>query len=304
MESIKKVLMNTLKVFILFFIICVFYYTSNVLYLFNAFNFGFLTIGGIFILFFYMLSKGTLNKKEILLMILLLGICLRLTYGGYNNIFSRQHDVGRAYETGHYGYAVYIFRSGKLPNFNDSQFYQPPLNAIIQAFFMKLNSFVIPINEDLKELYLLMFNDERKFSYSNELIAYIDTLYNSCRILSIFYSCITFLTIYQIINEFNLKDRPKYLILLIMATQPVLVMMSGTMNNDNLSFMFFFLALLYGIRWYKNQSYFNIILIAVFIGFGMITKLSIGFIANSKKDFNSGNCTRCWIPALCIQISH
>ena len=64
-----------------------------------------------------------------------------------------------------------------------------------------------------------------------------------------------------------------------MATQPVLVMMSGTMNNDNLSFMFFFLALLYGIRWYKNQSYSNIILIALFIGLGMITKLSIGFIA-------------------------
>ena len=279
MENIKKVLLNALKVFTLFLVICVFYYATNVLNLFSAFSFGFLTVGGIFILFFYMLYKKKLDKKEILIMILLLGICLRFTYGGYNNIFSRQHDVGKAMENGHYGYAVYIFRTLELPNFNDSQFYQPPLNAIIQALFMRFNSLIIPINEDIKEIYSMMFNEGRKFSYTNELISYIDTLYNTCRILSIFYSVITFLTIYQIINEFNLKDKPKYLILLIMATQPVLVMMSGTMNNDNLSFMFFFLALLYEIRWYKNQSYSNIILIALFIGLGMITKLSIGFIA-------------------------
>ena len=153
MENIKKVLLNALKVFTLFLVICVFYYATNVLYLFSAFSFGFLTVGGIFILFFYMLYKKKLDKKEILIMILLLGICLRFTYGGFNNIFSRQHDVGKAMENGHYGYAVYIFRTLELPNFNDSQFYQPPLNAIIQALFMRLNSLIIPINEDIKEIY-------------------------------------------------------------------------------------------------------------------------------------------------------
>jgi len=55
--------------------------------------------------------------------------------------------------------------------------------------------------------------------------------------------------------------------------------MAGTMNNDNLSYLFFFLALLFTIRWYKKPTFINIILIAISIGLGMITKLSIGFIA-------------------------
>ena len=64
MENIKKVLLNALKVFTLFLVICVFYYATNVLHLFSAFSFGFLTVGGIFILFFYMLYKKKLDKKE------------------------------------------------------------------------------------------------------------------------------------------------------------------------------------------------------------------------------------------------
>ena len=41
MENIKKVLLNALKVFTLFLVICVFYYATNVLNLFSAFSFGF-----------------------------------------------------------------------------------------------------------------------------------------------------------------------------------------------------------------------------------------------------------------------
>ena len=280
MGRIKDFGLKALKLLCLFLCITMFYYVTNVYNLVSATSIGFLVVGCIFAIFFFMLYKKHLNKKEILIMILILGIALRFTYGCVNGIYDFQHDVGEAYEKGHYGYAIYIFRTLKLPNSNELQLYQPPLNAFLQALFMRVNSLFISVNEEGKDLYLLMFNDDSFFfSYDRNLISYLDTLYSSCRILSIFYSCVTFLTIYEIINEFNLKDKPKYLILLIMSTQPVLVMMSGAMNNDGLSYMFFFLALLYGIRWYKNEGYLNIILIALFIGLGMITKLSIGFIA-------------------------
>ena len=43
--------------------------------------------------------------------------------------------------------------------------------------------------------------------------------------------------------------------------------------------MFLFIALLYTIKWYKNPSFFNIIMIALSIGLGMMTKLSTALIA-------------------------
>ena len=42
--------------------------------------------------------------------------------------------------------------------------------------------------------------------------------------------------------------------------------------------MFLFIALLYTIKWYKNP-FFNIIMIALSIGLGMMTKLSTALIA-------------------------
>ena len=117
------------------------------------------------------------------------------------------------------------------------------------------------INDSIKDIFEASLNGEIKFKYNNDLINYFNSLYNSCRILSIFYSCLTLLVIYKILKEFNLKDITLYIILLMMATQPVLVMMSGTMNNDNLSYLFFFSALLFAIKWFKNDGYLNIIMI-------------------------------------------
>ena len=229
--------------------------------------------------FIYLLLDKKLTFNRVIILILLLGFGLRIIYASYNNIFSRQHDVGKAFEKGHYGYAVYIFRNNSLVNTNEQQFYQPPLNAVFQAIWMKIISVFKRPDDSILELYKQMSNNEVSFKYNNELIVYIDSLYNYCRVLSAFYSCLTLFIIHKILKELNLKDYIHIIALLFLATQPVLVMMSGTMNNDNISYLFFFLALLFAIKWFKMQTYLNIILIAIFIGLGMISKLSIGFIA-------------------------
>ena len=122
-----------------------FYYITNVYNLVSATSVGFLVVGSFFTIFFFMLYKKILNKKEILIMIIILGLVLRFTYGCVNGIHDFQHDLGLAYEKGHYGYAVYIFRTLKLPSSNELQLYQPPLNAFLQALFMRVNSLFIPI---------------------------------------------------------------------------------------------------------------------------------------------------------------
>ena len=279
MNKCKTILYEILRVLALFFAVFFVYYLCNVSYTMSAFKFGYLTIGILIIYLVYCICEKKLDKKRIIFMILALGILLRMIYGGYNNIFSRQHDVGKANETGHYGYALYIFRNGMLPDTNIDQFYQPPLNAIIQAMWMHFNTLFIKPPVEINEAYLNIFNTGLKFESNNELIAYLDSLYNTTRILSAFYSCLTLIVIYYILKEFNLKDYLFNLIFAFMCFQPVLTMMAGTVNNDNLSYLFFFLALLFAIKWFKKPNFINIILIALSIGLGMVTKLSIGFIA-------------------------
>lgn len=263
----------------LFIIIFATYYVCNVTNDVNIKYLGwiyFIILGATLI---YFLLNKQIDNKKIITYLFLFGIGLRIIYAGYNDALNRQHDVLNAYNNGHYGYALYIFRNNSLPNTNVDQFYQPPLNAILQALWMRFNTLFIKPSPEIADAYLAIFNTGLKFSYNNELIAYLNSLYNTTRILSCFYSCLTLIVIYYILKEFNLKKYVSNLIFAFMCFQPVLTMMAGTSNNDNLSYLFFFLALLFAIKWFKNPSFISIILMALSIGLGMITKLSIGFIA-------------------------
>lgn len=266
-------------VFSLLVLITLLYYLKNIYNLFNIKILSFSLILSFIFVFLYLYYKNKLNKKMIIFFIISLGLILRINYSLANSIFSRQHDVGQAFEDGHYGYALFIFRNWNLPDINTNQLYQPPLNAILQAIWMKINSIFISIDNNLNDIYLNIFNNQFSFEYNNDLIIYLDSLYSTCRILSCFYSCLTLLVINKILNEFNLSNRTYFLILLLIATQPVLIMFSGSMNNDNLSYLFFFCSLLFAIKWFKKPCYLYIALIGLCIGLGMLCKLSVGFIA-------------------------
>ena len=284
MNKFKDVCLKTFnnlsfRICLLFLSIFFLYYVCNVTNDINIKYLGwtyFILLGSSFI---YFAINKKIDNKKIIIYLMLFGIGLRIIYAGYNTISSRQHDVLGATQQGHYGYALYIFRNNALPDNNANQFYQPPLNAIIQAMWMHFNTLFIKPPIEINESYLNIFNTGLKFESNNELIVYLDSLYNTTRILSAFYSCLTLIVIYYILKEFNLKDYLFNLIFAFMCFQPVLTMMAGTVNNDNLSYLFFFLALLFAIKWFKKPNFINIILIALSIGLGMLTKLSIGFIA-------------------------
>ncbi|MDR3552047.1 MAG: glycosyltransferase family 39 protein, partial [Clostridia bacterium] len=53
----------------------------------------------------------------------------------------------------------------------------------------------------------------------------------------------------------------------------------ASINNDMLAILFLAIAVLYLIRWLKRQSFKNSILLALAIGFGMMTKMSVAIIA-------------------------
>ena len=202
-------------------------------------------------------KKAKLNKSDLpTIIIFALGIFARLMACILAKPDIYQHDVkGMDGLYGHLDYAVYIFKNWKLADTNYYEFAQPPVNATLQALCMKIVSLFKDFGDDYMQLY----------SY--------------CKILTFIYSVLTLIIIYKIIKEF---DRPKIAsnaFLAIMALYPGLIVMTTQYSNDCLSYLFFYLSLYLGIRWAKTKKLSTIICLALSIGFGMLTKVSVGLVA-------------------------
>lgn len=164
-----------------------------------------------------------------------------------------QHDVKAA--SGHFDYAMYIFNNWQLADNNYYEFAQPPINAGLQAILMK---------------FISLFKD-----YGDDYMA----LYANCKILSLIYSLITLYLFYKIIKEFDLPKNLFNIFYGIMALYPGLFVMTTQYSNDMLSYVFFYLSLYLCIRWAKKPKFSTIIFLALSIGLGMLTKISVGLIA-------------------------
>lgn len=189
-----------------------------------------------------------LNYKKFILYLFLMSSILKIGYGIYTNIWTRQHDVGNFGEDGHLGYIWTIFQNFKLPSTNNYQFYQPPLHHIISALF------IMPISIWIKDPIILA---------------------NSIRILTTFYSCITLYYMYRLLKELNLSKIVVLIAFAVLAFHPTFILLSPSINNDGLALLFYILGLYYTVKWYKIPSIKNIIFIALFIGLGMMCKLSV-----------------------------
>ena len=215
-------------------------------------------------------KKITTNKT--LFFIVLVGFILRLTYVLYSPASSRQHDTFTGGKDGHFDYAWIIYSQGKLPSTNVYQFYHPPLNAFIQSGFMYLsNLFVRVFNVDITR-YL--------FGKPNYLTDNQYFLYQTCQLLSLFYSFIAGVFSIKILKLFNLKGVSLVVSSIFVMLYPRTIQFAGQLNNDGLSFMLAILSLYFAVRWYNlGKKFIDIILCANFLGLGMCAKLSIATVA-------------------------
>lgn len=227
----------------------------------------FMVLSILFVLFVALIlnKKKKLNWKYGLILILVLAAIITIGYGLYNdNITSRQYDVWSDNNYfGHYGITMYIFKNGKIPpayEYQDGfpsieesyQLYHPKFSYLTYAGFMHINS-------------LFLNNDW--------------SLYQANRILTISMMIMTLYVEYKIIQEANLTNKGKFVMGLIVLLCPVLFRLAGQSNNDPFVILFMMLAIYFSIRWYKNHTFFNIIMIALSIGFAMSSKLSGSTIA-------------------------
>lgn len=211
--------------------------------------------------------KQNINYKKILIAIFIIACLFRVVFISFSGIDHFQYDVGvgnlnsaedydRILERDeevflpdrHLDYILKIYETGKLPDSNSAQQYHPPLYHVISAIWLK----VLDI-----------------FQFSTE------TRLESLQIPTCIYSIITLFIIWKILEELEIDDKLKTIVIAICGFHPIFVYMAGLINNDTLLTMFSMWSILYILKWYKNPSYKNAIILAIIIGLGTLTKTSM-----------------------------
>ena len=196
--------------------------------------------------------SGRLTLQQAVFLMLAGALFLRILYMTATPYTIRQHDVEGLGGQGHLGYMQLLWETGTLPQSDDWQFYQPPLHHIISALWVKAGL-------------LLGFSVER--------------CVENIQLLTVFYSMAILVVLQKILAYFRLSPVFQLCALLFAAFHPTMLYMSSGINNDILMLLFFLLALLFAIRWYYRQTFGNILVLALCIGLGMMTKLSCGIVA-------------------------
>ncbi len=198
------------------------------------------------------------KEKAVPLFIFLNAALLHFFYIAYTPTYVRQHDVigfGNNKGEGQAALIEYLMNNRHLPDFDPREkwgFFQPLLHHIIAAVMLKIN--------------LL-----RGMNYGAAA--------ESIQILTFIYSMVFILYGFRIFRLLGLKGAPLYAAEALTAFHPALTLLSGSVNNDMLSHMFFIMAVFYTLKWYKEDRLPDLLLTALCTGLSMMAKLSGVLIA-------------------------
>ena len=234
-----------------------------------------LTLGVCSALGAYWFFTKRLTAKRVLVLLLVAGYALRVGYMLYTGAATRQQDTYTKNFDGHEAYAWTIFSTGKLPSTNVYQFYHPPLNAMVQAGFMR---FVSGFTSVLTDLFALGDYFPSAFLYGKPDYITDDMrwfLYSSCQVLAVLYSFAACVGMLKILRLFAFQGKTRILLAGFVVLFPRNVQFSGMLNNDGLAFALAIFALYFALKWQKQgRAFLDILLCGLCVGFGMMTKLS------------------------------
>ncbi len=220
----------------------------------------------------YMGATKHLKTRHVVMAILFAGYILRVGYMLYTPAAARQQDTFTKNFDGHEAYAWTLFESGKLPTTNDYQFYHPPLNALLQAGFMK---FIYGLTEGASAL----FGGEyfpNAFVYGKP--EYIGAeryyLYSSCQILSVLYSFVAAVVLVKTVCLFSFSEKTKLFLSAFVVFFPRQIQFAGMLNNDGIAYLLGVLAMYYALKWQRGRRWAWILLCGFAVGLGMMSKLS------------------------------
>lgn len=182
------------------------------------------------------------------------GMVLRIGYMLYTPYNVREHDVGDLTQAGHLSYIYTILTQFRLPQSNVGQFYHPPLSHALEALAVKIYSLLAPG-------------------------AGLDEWFQAAKIVPAFASCATLIVCWRLLDALAADRRVKFTAMAVLAFHPTFFVLASSINNDMLMIFFFMASLLYTVKWHRNPTMRNILLLAVLIGCAMSTKFSGALVA-------------------------
>lgn len=204
----------------------------------------------------YLLVTGKMDSKKAAILIISGGCVMIIGCGMAMPVSLNLHDynfgtnISEGY--GHSDYIGYIAQNYSLPDNNISQKYHPPLHHILGAVYYWLTQFL-------------------GFSYMRFV--------ESFQFVTCMYSCLSLIVWYKIFREMKLDGGALLIPLAILAFHPTGWIAGGCLNNDMLMWLLVAVCILYLMKWYKNPTFKNILIIAVTLGLGMMTKISAVMLA-------------------------
>lgn len=193
-----------------------------------------------------------LTAKRVVVLLMVIGFTLRIGYMLYTPYYIRQHDLGNVGDAGHVDYIYILATKWRLPDSYNFEFYHPPFYYIIAAAVYDIAS---------------------KFSRD------FNVCFNVIKIVPCFASCATLLVSYKIFRGLRLSPKATSLAMTVLAVHPAFIYLAASINNDMLSIFFIALTILYTIRWFYDQNIRNAVYLAIALGLGMMTKLSVVMMA-------------------------
>lgn len=214
------------------------------------------------LLFYMKVTKRLIREDSAVTMVIFLGVLLRCGYVLLSGLYDRQHDAGvytgiatDFVNPGHIGYIEYIYKFHKLPDLNPYElfaYYHPPLHHLLSFLWLRLN-IILGVAEDMA--------------------------FENLQVLTLFYSCLCMVVTHRILKILDIRGNGLLIGLSFVVFHPATIVMAGSVNNDMLTILFMCLTLYLSLRWIRAKNLKNLILLALSIGFGMITKLNSAVLA-------------------------
>ena len=239
------------------------------LVLYELFTVGYFVLAAVY-------GKLTTRKAVFLFFMMSAGLVLPFTMARTYNDGSYTHDYGVFGDYGHWAIIYDIYKTGKIPAVDlGSQYYQPKLYHAAIAFFMRINSVLLPHFQGSEAI----VPNVASSAHFGEFTLFDYTAFETARIFLSFQGIITLYFAYKVIVELGLNKRVSIIGSFLLFFTPAFWFISAYKNNDSLSLLFSFAALYAAIRYHKTRSYVPLVATALCIGLGMETKLSTVVVA-------------------------
>lgn len=197
-------------------------------------------------------QSGRCTAKAWIQAIMFMGCVMRIGYMLYTPVTIRCHDLFEldVNTDGKAGYLLRWILEQRLPESNALQLYQQPLFYITGGWCSQL---------------------------LNGLLGRTDTfsLVDASKVVSCAASCISIFIIRKLFEAFHISEKSTAYGMLLISFTPVFYLTGGRLGENALSTMFVTAALLYTLYWEKTPDWKYTILLAVFYGLGMLTKISM-----------------------------